>query len=453
MSLSLPEVNADPTVQQNFRRIAQKFPLSNITTFKTVKDYGAKGNGTTDDTAAIQAGINAVSTTTGGVLLFPTGDYKITSGLTRTGDGLRLMGAGPRQSVIVPTMSTGYALDLTSSHNQLYGIGFDGTNCTGDARAWRLAKATSRNVMQNVEVSGYNADNVFACRMEGSLDNTFINCDWQDNKAHLQVGESSDHAFPSNENTFIGCKFQTVRWASGSAVAIGDSEGNRFRDCLFQSNEGLYTFVIENTATGGEPDCRLNQITGCWFEQNGNNQANSHHIHVAGYVSTSPVIGTVVRDNMLLAAGANWPHVAIYRLNSHAMLIDGNYDNFPGAPTNTGVFVESGADVTATSWGHNIFVGDLIGSDARTTVASAATITLPSEQDFLVVTGATTITSITASWRNRIVELRFDTVGTQVTKGSNLKMPSNFVATTSEAQLVLACNGVNWIEMSRSLNS
>jgi len=45
----------------------------------SVKDFGAVGNGTTDDTAAIQACVNAAN---GKVILFPAGTYRITSTIT-----------------------------------------------------------------------------------------------------------------------------------------------------------------------------------------------------------------------------------------------------------------------------------------------------------------------------------------------------------------------------------
>jgi hypothetical protein len=47
----------------------------------SVMDFGAKGDGTTDDTAAIQAAINSFGTT-GGAIYFPPGTYKVTATLT-----------------------------------------------------------------------------------------------------------------------------------------------------------------------------------------------------------------------------------------------------------------------------------------------------------------------------------------------------------------------------------
>lgn len=61
--------------------------------YTSVKDsaYGAVGNGTTDDTTAIQACINANA---GKVIFFPPGVYKITSTLLINTDSTRLVGAG-----------------------------------------------------------------------------------------------------------------------------------------------------------------------------------------------------------------------------------------------------------------------------------------------------------------------------------------------------------------------
>lgn len=75
-----------------------------------VKDFGAVGDGVTDDTAAIQAAINAVTNTTfattwpagvknyskgGGVVFIPPGRYRVTSGLL-LGQHVRLQGSSTK---------------------------------------------------------------------------------------------------------------------------------------------------------------------------------------------------------------------------------------------------------------------------------------------------------------------------------------------------------------------
>ena len=85
-----------------------------------VKDYGAKGDGTTDDTAAIQAAIDEMQGTgKGGIVYMPPGRYKITSNLTITwphatsedsGNEIALRGAGSGLTILLDyrtSVSTG----------------------------------------------------------------------------------------------------------------------------------------------------------------------------------------------------------------------------------------------------------------------------------------------------------------------------------------------------------
>jgi len=65
----------------------------------SVKDFGATGDGTTDDTPFIQAAINAFAATGFGCLYFPRGVYRITSSLTISFNG-KVYGDGIGASVI-----------------------------------------------------------------------------------------------------------------------------------------------------------------------------------------------------------------------------------------------------------------------------------------------------------------------------------------------------------------
>lgn len=66
-----------------------------------VKSYGAKGDGTTNDSAAIQAAIDACAAAGGGIVWFPLGRYKTTSSLRMHSGGITLAGTG-YASVIKP---------------------------------------------------------------------------------------------------------------------------------------------------------------------------------------------------------------------------------------------------------------------------------------------------------------------------------------------------------------
>lgn len=76
-----------------------------------VKNYGAIGDGVTNDTTAIQAAIAAACSHTvngqsvGGTVYFPAGNYKFTSTLTITTSNVYLKGDGPGASFLYPTIN------------------------------------------------------------------------------------------------------------------------------------------------------------------------------------------------------------------------------------------------------------------------------------------------------------------------------------------------------------
>ncbi len=71
----------------------------------SVKQYGAQGNNTTDDTTSIQTAINALIAAGGGLLYFPSGTYKVSAALTTTVP-IYLLGAGLKNTVVRQTSPT-----------------------------------------------------------------------------------------------------------------------------------------------------------------------------------------------------------------------------------------------------------------------------------------------------------------------------------------------------------
>ena len=80
-----------------------------------VKAYGAKGDANNDDTAAIQAAINAAcavssNSASGATVYFPTGTYRHTAPLQLACSNITLAGAGPNSSTLSPAFGGGPAM-------------------------------------------------------------------------------------------------------------------------------------------------------------------------------------------------------------------------------------------------------------------------------------------------------------------------------------------------------
>lgn len=95
-------------------------------------------------------------------------------------------------------------------------------------------------------------------------------------------------------------------------------------------------------------------------------------------------------------------------------------------------------------------IDNLMPSGLSSSVTAAGTTTLNPHLTYHNVTGGTTITSVTASWKDRVVVLRFASTPT-FTDGSNLLLAGNLVATADDT-ITLVSDGTNWIEMARSVN-
>jgi hypothetical protein len=102
--------------------------LVNQTKLRDVRHFGAKGDGTTDDTAAIQAALNGSNQ-----VYFPAGVYRVTSTITVPVNAV-LQGDGRRSAIIkvdgaIIGMSRTYATKLPANvmKIEVRGLGFEGS--------------------------------------------------------------------------------------------------------------------------------------------------------------------------------------------------------------------------------------------------------------------------------------------------------------------------------------
>lgn len=89
----------------------------------SVKDFGAIGDGSTDDTAAIQAAITATLGASGGCLVFPDGSYKITAKLVvPVGYGWEMRGASRGGARLVQFTANTPILSLEGANSHSFVI-------------------------------------------------------------------------------------------------------------------------------------------------------------------------------------------------------------------------------------------------------------------------------------------------------------------------------------------
>jgi len=124
-----------------------------------VRAYGATGDGVTDDTAAVQAALNASLN-----VYFPVGNY-VVSNLTPR-DGQHIFGTGTSSSLKFKTGSTGYMFEDSTYSVRYSDLDIDGGNnsdqsATSDAgtrSAIHMSSNLPNNSITNVSVHGF--DNI-----------------------------------------------------------------------------------------------------------------------------------------------------------------------------------------------------------------------------------------------------------------------------------------------------
>ncbi|WP_282800090.1 glycosyl hydrolase family 28-related protein [Bombella apis] len=128
----------------------------------SVRDFGAKGDGKTDDTAAINAAIAYAKSTSysGGKIFFPDGIYLISSTINLTGSGFSLVGQSVRGATILAGFTNANIIQIGNQNGNddnekdgIYNLHITSQNKMTDGYAiW--AEGVAHLVIDNVRMDG-----------------------------------------------------------------------------------------------------------------------------------------------------------------------------------------------------------------------------------------------------------------------------------------------------------
>ncbi len=205
--------------------IDKRVMLSAINVYN-VSDFGATGNGTTDDKTAIQNTINAAQNAGGGEVFFPAGTYLISDTLTISADNIVLRGASWAAQVLASaTWTSGHYMLVvqapSGAYNFRYGfraydLFFNGQNTAG-VNGLDL-QSVYASVVQNIRIRYVVGTNILydgATNQFGAY-NYLINCQITDGGA-AAVGVATND---SEWLTIIGCNFGYFNGGTGVCVFL-----------------------------------------------------------------------------------------------------------------------------------------------------------------------------------------------------------------------------------------
>lgn len=128
--LSAPGGSALVGFKQSSTGAVDRTAQDKLREFVSVKDFGAVGNGTTNDSPAIQAAINAISAAGGGTLFFPVGDYVAMNLTLKSNVTFKGAGRSVSRLVIPPGNTTTntifYSVTTPASNIKFESLGFRG---------------------------------------------------------------------------------------------------------------------------------------------------------------------------------------------------------------------------------------------------------------------------------------------------------------------------------------
>jgi hypothetical protein len=263
---------------------------SKLQDFLSVKDFGATGDGTTDDTTAIQNALNACSAY--GTVIIPVGTYVISATLTIPINDISIVGQGGRPRILAKA-STNFNQMISGTSKSRINI----SNLYIDAN--KANRSSGQNVVfsgiynnggddfvvSNCYITGtrgYGGTTATAIAFAAGLRNCAINCTMVDcgdvgaisdgiymsGTGHMAIGCTAQSCLDTgfamencNQSGIVGCI--SLACASAAAIVVSGSS-----DCYGNFISGITANNWNASVTGGIQIGCLNAASGNLYDTN-----------------------------------------------------------------------------------------------------------------------------------------------------------------------------------------
>lgn len=357
----------------------------------SVKAYGAKGDGTTDDTTACQAAITAAINAGGGTVFFPVGTYLLSAALTVTASGIALRGdvradtdndlgsvlkaksAFAGANLVKVSQSGTPTQPLTGI--TVSGLTFDGNSKTGTS-VNGLYFCAYNSLVTDCQFGFMSGHGFYAVGVSGATWNTY-NTKVTSSISHDNGGSGfywdtfTDDTMEQNCHSFSNAVDGSFVAGTGHFIQGCHNYGNTQNGCTilngagaaqitgseFESN-GHYGIELRDTSGGAYSTL----ITGCDFHDNGGATNNTYDDIIISSQSAHGGQATIVGCTFG-GGGTNKPRYGINLPSgqSQASVIIGNT-----APDGAAVFGTGFLNIGGTT---NVAAGNSTGTGADFQVA------------------------------------------------------------------------------------
>lgn len=479
--------------------------------FVSVKDFGAVGDGVTDDTAAINAAISRLQTKGGGHLYFPSGTYNVSEAIDLSAiDNLWIDGSGQDNTIIVTSHASAPVLYSNADRKYRKFSNFTiSSSVTRTSGAFIDLLVERRSIIEDLKLTGW-FDGI---NVRGFEETEIRRCKIVNPSGYgAAISAGTFGLFGSGANLhLIGCFLRgnddiTQNAPTGSlglrifdcdavygidmdigGFIDGDMSVNAsvradnffFSQCYFDATRDGHCITV----MGAGAKSRW-EFSGCWIGSGGTLAGGSNSacgLFLADQGGYNGIQFTGCRFHLSKGSGVSQGRAGAIQFTGcmfegNGTGLSGNQYGFnytPGAavgpgPLLTGCYFTGNTPkgVRTTTNAREVVLSGCVfdnGADitegtavlvsvfdkTSNTYASAHPLPISPGHNYAIVTGTTNFSAISATYAGHNLTLKFNGVVTVVDGAGNLHMPSNFT-TAAGSTLTLICDGAEWWEVSRS---